>query len=90
MNEKILEVLENIQKRLANLEDKQRIVLRKLQDMQTMATRTNKQFKEGISACQNAFMMGASAQYEMREELSDYAGNCTDFENDIGFNTLKV
>jgi hypothetical protein len=90
MNEKILEVLENIQKRLANLEDKQRIVLRKLQDMQTMATRTNTQFKEGIAACQKAFMMGASAQYEMREELSDYAGNCTDFENDIGFNTLKV
>ena len=90
MTEKILEVLQNIQKRLTNMEDKQRIVLRKLQDMQTMATRTNTQFKEGIAACQNAFLMGASAQFEMREELSGYAGNCTDLENDINFRTLHV
>ena len=90
MSDKVLEVLEAIQIKLTHLEDKQRIVLRKLQDMQTMATRTNTQFKEGIAACQKAFLMGASAQYELREELSDYAGNCTDLENDICFKTLKV
>ena len=90
MSDKVLQVLEAIQIKLTNLEDKQRILLRKVQDVQIMTVRNNTHFNKGLAACQKAFLMGASAQYELREELSDYAGNATDLDNDICFRTMKV
>ena len=81
----VLEVVKNIQKRLAKIEQDNFVMLRRLQDIRTMTNRSNADLKKGLEACQKGFLMSCSAQYELREELSDHCGTIVDHENDINF-----
>ena len=81
----ILEIVRNIQKRMVKLENDNFVMLRRLQDIRTMTSRSNADLKKGLEACQKGFLMNCSAQYELREELSDHCGTMIDHGNDIDF-----
>ncbi len=88
--EQVLDILVNIQKRLMAMESKMFHMGRQIQELRTYAVRSHDEFKKGMKACQKSFLMNCSAQYELREELSDYAGTNPNFDNDISFRTLTV
>ena len=83
--EEIKPILQNIQNRLVDLESKFVILNRKVDDVKIMQRRNQDKLMEGLKACQKAFLMGCEQQFEMREELSEYAGDCIDNENRVRF-----
>lgn len=83
--EEIKPILQNIQNRLVDLESKFVILNRKVDDVKIMQRRNQDKLMGGLKACQKAFLMGCEQQYELREELSEYAGDCLDNENRVRF-----
>ena len=83
--EEIKSILINIQNRLVDLESKFLILNRKVDDVKILQRRNAEKMMGGLKACQKSFLMSCEQQYEMREELSEYAGDCIDNENRVRF-----
>ena len=83
--EEVLKLLKNIQERQISMEHKFRGLERKVADITIMQRRNAAKLLEGLKACQKAFLMGCEQQYELREELSEFAGDCVDNESRMRF-----
>ena len=67
--------------RVAQFEDKLRIIHSKLDELARMLKRNNEKMMEGFRCIEKAFKINCSAQMTMSEALDEATGTITDFDN---------
>ena len=68
-------------KRVAEIEDKLRILTHKVIEIRTMQKRNHEKIMEGFRCIEKAFKINCSAQMTMSESLDEATGTITDFDN---------
>ena len=68
-------------KRVAEIEDKLRILTHKVIEIRTMQKRNHEKIMEGFRCIEKAFKINCSAQMTMSEQLDEATGTITDFDN---------
>ena len=67
-------------KRVAEIEDKLRILTHKVTEIRTMQKRNHEKIMEGFRCIERAFKINCSAQMTMSEALDEATGTITDFD----------
>jgi len=67
-------------KRVAEIEDKLRILTHKVTEIRTMQKRNHEKIMEGFRCIERAFKLNCSAQMTMSEALDEATGTITDFD----------
>ena len=70
-----------ILKRVAQFEDKLRIIHSKLDELARTHKRNHEKIMEGFRCIEKAFKINCSAQMTMSEALDEATGTITDFDN---------
>ena len=68
-------------KRVAEIEDKIRILMHTVREIRTMQKRNQAKIMEGFKCIEKAFKINCSAQMTMSEALDEATGTITDFDN---------
>ena len=68
-------------KRVAEIEDKIRILTHTVHEIRTMQKRNQAKIMEGFRCIEKAFKLNCSAQMSMTEALDEATGTITDFDN---------
>ena len=66
--------------RVADIEEKLRLMQHKLNEVRTMQKRNHEQIMEGFRCIERAFKLNCSAQMTMSEALDEATGTITDFD----------
>ena len=67
-------------KRVAEIEDKIRILTHTVHEIRTMQKRNQAKIMEGFRCIEKAFKLNCSAQMTMSEALDEATGTITDFD----------
>ena len=70
-----------ILKRVAQFEDKLRVIHSKLDELARTQKRNQEKIMEGFLCIEKAFKLNCSAQMSMSEALDEATGTITDFDN---------
>ena len=70
-------------KRVAEIEDKLRILTHKVTEIRTMQKRNHEKIMEGFRCIERAFKINCSAQMTMSEALDEATGTITDFDKNF-------
>ena len=66
--------------RVADIEEKLRLMQHKLNEVRTMQKRNHEKIMEGFRCIERAFKLNCSAQMTMSEALDEATGTITDFD----------
>ena len=79
----ITQIMDSVRilKRVAQFEDKLRIIHSKLDELARTQKRNHEKIMEGFRCIEKAFKINCSAQMTMSEALDEATGTITDFDN---------
>ena len=79
----ITQIMDSVRilKRVAQFEDKLRIIHSKLDELARTQKRNQEKIMEGFRCIEKAFKLNCSAQMTMSEALDEATGTITDFDN---------
>ena len=69
--------------RVADIEEKLRLMQHKLDEVRTMQKRNQAKIMEGFRCIEKAFKLNCSAQMTMSEALDEATGTITDFDKNF-------